>query len=40
MVTLDDLIVRLVRHLHDATKGVAAQLWFGDPEPPPPAMAG
>ena len=39
MVTLDDLIVRLVRDLHDATKGVAAQLWFGHPEPQPPAMA-
>jgi CBS domain-containing protein len=40
MVTLDDLIVRLVHDLNDATKGVTAQLWFGHAEPQPPAMAG
>jgi CBS domain-containing protein len=40
MVTLDDLIVRLVHDLNDATKGVTAQLWFGHPEPQPPAMVG
>ena len=40
MVTLDDLIVRLVHDLNEATKGVVAQLWFGQPEPQPPVMAG
>jgi CBS domain-containing protein len=39
MVTLDDLIVRLVHDLNEATKGVVAQLWFGHPEPQPPVMA-
>jgi CBS domain-containing protein len=40
VVTLDDLIVRLVHDLNEATKGVVAQLWFGHPEPQPPVMAG
>jgi CBS domain-containing protein len=39
VVTLDDLIVRLVHDLNEATKGVVAQLWFAHPEPQPPAMA-
>jgi CBS domain-containing protein len=37
MITLDDLIVRLAGDLHEATKGVTAQLLFGHPEPQPPA---
>jgi CBS domain-containing protein len=40
MITLDDLIVRLVSDLHEATKGVTAQLLFGHPEPQPPATVG
>jgi CBS domain-containing protein len=40
MITLDDLIVRLAGDLHDATKGVTAQLLFGHPEPQPPATIG
>jgi CBS domain-containing protein len=40
MITLDDLIVRLAGDLHDATKGVTAQLLFGHPEPQPPATVG
>lgn len=40
MITLDDLIVRLAGDLHEATKGVTAQLWFGHPEPQPPVAAG
>jgi CBS domain-containing protein len=38
MITLDDLIVRLAGDLHEATKGVTAQLLFGHPEPQPPAI--
>jgi CBS domain-containing protein len=38
MITLDDLIVRLASDLHEATKGVTAQLLFGRPEPQPPAV--
>jgi CBS domain-containing protein len=38
MITLDDLIVRLAGDLHEATKGVTAQLLFGQPEPQPPAV--
>jgi signal-transduction protein with cAMP-binding, CBS, and nucleotidyltransferase domain len=37
MITLDDLIVRLAGDLHEATKGVTAQLLFGHPEPQLPA---
>jgi CBS domain-containing protein len=37
MITLDDLIVRLAGDLHEATKGVTAQLLFGHAEPQPPA---
>jgi CBS domain-containing protein len=40
MITLDDLIVRLAADLHEATKGVTAQLVFGHPEPQPPATVG
>jgi predicted transcriptional regulator len=40
MITLDDLIVRLAGDLHEATKGVTAQLLFGHPEPQPPATIG
>jgi CBS domain-containing protein len=40
MITLDDLIVRLAGDLHEATKGVTAQLLFGHPEPQPPATVG
>ena len=40
VVTLDDLIVRLVHDLNEATKGVVAQLWFARSEPQPPAMVG
>jgi CBS domain-containing protein len=37
MITLDDLIVRLASDLHEATKGVTAQLLYGHPEPEAPA---
>jgi CBS domain-containing protein len=40
MITLDDLIVRLAADLHEATKGVTAQLLFSHPEPQPPATVG
>jgi CBS domain-containing protein len=40
VVTLDDLIVRLVHDLNEATKGVVAQLWFAHSEPQPSAMVG
>jgi CBS domain-containing protein len=40
MITLDDLIVRLAADLHEATKGVTAQLLFAHPEPQPPATVG
>jgi CBS domain-containing protein len=40
MITLDDLLVRLAGDLHEATKGVSAQLLFGHPEPRPPATIG
>jgi CBS domain-containing protein len=40
MITLDDLIVRLAGDLHEATKGVTAQLLFGHPGPKPPAVVG
>jgi CBS domain-containing protein len=40
MITLDDLLVRLAGDLHEATKGVTAQLLFGHPEPQPPATIG
>jgi CBS domain-containing protein len=33
VVTRDDLIVRLVHDLNEATKGVVAQLWFAHSEP-------
>jgi predicted transcriptional regulator len=39
VVTPDDLIVRLVHDLNEATRGVVSQLWFGHSEPQPPAMA-
>ena len=37
MITLDDLVERLASDLHEATKGVTAQLLFGRPEPKLPA---
>jgi CBS domain-containing protein len=40
VVTLDDLIVRLVHDLNEATKGVVAQLWFARSEPQPPVRVG
>jgi CBS domain-containing protein len=40
MITLDDLIVRLASDLHEATKGVTAQLLFAHPEAQPPATIG
>jgi CBS domain-containing protein len=39
MITLDDLLVRLAGDLHEATKGVTAQLLFGHPEPQMPVAA-
>jgi len=40
MITLDDLIVRLASDLHEATKGVTAQLLYSHPQPQPPATIG
>jgi CBS domain-containing protein len=40
MVTVDDLIVRIVNDLGRLTTGVTAQLLFGHPEPQPPVLAG